>query len=145
MADIKKYAVSPTAELHLRDAEKNLMYAQHDENGQGVSGTEMKAVLYGPASTQYRVAMQNQSNELVDLIKQKQKTSRSIEDSLTKNAEFLSSITKELRNLEYGDEALQGEALFMAVYSDPELGFLSDQIAGWVQEWGNFSKPSEKS
>ena len=40
---------------------------------------------------------------------------------------------------------LTGRELFHAVYSDPSIGFIAEQVAKFSGDWANFSKGSAKS
>lgn len=134
--DIKKFAVAETGRLHLRDANDELMYA--DE-------AQLKPIavnLYGPGSKQYAKALAAQSNRILDKIKAKGKTNQSAEQKAEENAEYLADCTASFENLEY--ENLTGNALAIAVYSDITIGFIADQAAAFIRDWGNFTKPSTR-
>jgi hypothetical protein len=132
--DIKTKAVSVTGRLHLRDASDELMLD---------NGKEVAVNVYGPGSKQYAKAQAAQQNRVMDMLKRKGKTEQTAEKKAAENAEFLADITESFENLEYDD--LTGHALAMAVYSDTKIGFIADQVAKFVGDWSNFSKPSVTS
>lgn len=132
--DIKKFAVEPTSRLHLRDAGDELMYADGDQS------KPIAVNLYGPGSKQYAKAQAAQQNRMMDKLKRKGKTEQSAEQIAAEKAEFLSDITASWENMEY--DALEGDALSKAVYSDIRIGFIADQAAKHVGDWANFSKAS---
>lgn len=134
MNDIRKYSVAETSVLHLRDAEEELMF---DDKDQPVTVT-----LFGPGSKAYAKAQAAQSNRVIDKIKRKGKTNQSAEEQAQEKAEFLAACTHSMQNVDY--EELQGEALYKAVYSDISIGFIADQVAKHLGEWGNFSKALPK-
>lgn len=133
--DIRKHAVNETSTLHLRDANEELM---HDEAGQAVTVT-----VYGPGSKAYARAQAAQSNRMVDRLKRKGKADMSAEDAAKEKAEFLAACTQSMQRVDY--DGLQGDELHRAVYADPTLGFVADQVHKHLTEWGNFSKGSPKS
>jgi hypothetical protein len=133
---IRKFAVEQTKHIHFKDADDELMF----ENGKPVGGT-----FYGPGSKQYAKAQAKQSNRFMDSIKKKGKTAQTAEQKAVEQAEFLADITVSLDNVLYEDDEgtpLEGRTLQLALYSDRELGFITDQIAKETGEWSNFSKPS---
>lgn len=135
--DIRKFAVNPTSRLHLRDANDELMYAD-------AAKTQPIAVnLFGPGSKEYAKAKAAQSNRLVNKMKTKGKANQTPEEIAAESAEFLAACTESWENLQYGDA--QGEALSIAVYSDRTLGFISDQVAGHLGGWSNFTKSSSEN
>jgi hypothetical protein len=139
MTDIRKFAVTPTSPLHLRDAADELMYAL-DADGKPDTSKPMRAVLFGPGSKQFKAAQAKSSNQMIQRLKKKGKTDRSAEDQLRENTDFLVACTKSLENVEF--DALSGEALFEAVYTTPEVGFIPEQINKHINDWANFTTPS---
>lgn len=134
--DIKKFAVEPTKKLHLRDASDELMYSNGDKS------KPMVVNLFGPASKQFAKAKAAQSNKIVDRMKRKGKSSQSADQNIAETAEFLSGCTESWENVEY-QGITETNALSHAIYSDPEIGFIADQVSKELNEWGNFTKPSD--
>ena len=139
MSDIRKHAVTPTAILHLRDANDELMYAD-DADGNPDLTRPMRAVLYGPGSKPFKSAQTKSSNRMVERMKKKGKADLSPAEQARQNADFLVECTKSLENVEF--DQLAGDALFDAVYMEPELGFIPEQINKHINDWANFTKPS---
>ncbi len=140
--DIKKFSVSPTTTLHLRDAQDELMYAEN-EDGSKDESKPMRVTLYGPASKEYQRASQKQSNRLIDRLKKKGKADMTPEARLEEQSTFLAEVTAGFENVEYGEA--KGIELARAIYSDPEIGFIADQVAKHVAEWSNFTRASSRS
>lgn len=151
--DIKKFAVQPTSRLHLRDANDELMYADETISVQRIEepeptqvhGSKTKPIavnLFGPGSKQYARAFNEKQNHDVDLLKKKGKTKESAEEARGSNAQFLSACTASWENMEYDE--LTGDELSIAVYSDVSIGFIADQVAAHLRDWGNFTKGSTK-
>lgn len=139
MSDIRKFSVTPTSTLHLRDSNDELMYADGPD-GQPDPNRPMIAVLYGPGSKPFKKAQAAASNRTIERLKKKGKTDQSAEAQARENAEFLTACTVELQNVEF--DQLQGEALFKAVYTTPEIGFIPEQINKHINDWANFSQNS---
>lgn len=132
--DIRKFAVSPTSRLHLRDANDELLFADEEK-------TRPIAVnLYGPGSKEYARAQAAQSSRMIEKLKRKGKTEKTAEQRAAESAEFLSGCTESWENMEY--DQLTGDALSQAVYSDITIGFIADQVAKHISDWSNFTRPS---
>jgi hypothetical protein len=134
MSDIRKFAVEATGQLHLRDANDELMYA---------GDKPMVVNLYGPGSKQYAKAQAAQQNRMIDKLKRKGKTEQSAESKAAEAAEFLSDCTASFENVDY--DGLTGGELAKAIYSDVTIGFIADQVAKHLGDWSNFTKPSTTS
>ena len=135
MSDIKKFAVTATGRLHLRDAADELMFTD--------DGQEIAVNVFGPGSKQYAKAQAAQQNRMIDKLKRKGQTTQTAEQIAKEKAEFLTDCTASFENLEY--DALTGDALATAVYSDLSLGFIADQVAKHIGDWSNFSSGSAKT
>jgi len=132
MLNIKSHAVQETGTLHLRDAEGNPLY----EGGKKVTIT-----LHSPGSKAYGRAKAAQNNRIVNRLKKKGRIEQTAEERLAEQAEFLAEVTASFDNFRY-DENLSGQDEFKAAYSDPSIGFIVDQVAEFLGEWGNFTKAS---
>ena len=134
---IRKYAVEQTGVLELLDA--------NDEKMVGDDGKPMTITLYGPGSKQYARAQAAQQNRMVDKLKKKGKTEQTAEQKTAETAEFLATCTKEFSpNIGTDYPGLEGRDLFVAVYSDREIGFVAEQVNKFLGDWGNFTKGSTK-
>jgi hypothetical protein len=134
MTDIRKFSVFPTARLHLRDANDELMYAD-DDNAQPIAVN-----LYGPGSKQYAKAQALKNNRILDKLKRKGKTDQSAEEQTAETAQFLADCVASWENMEYEQRA--GRELSIAVFSDQSIGFIADQVAKYISEWSNFTQKS---
>lgn len=103
----------------------------------------MMVNVFGPGSKQYAKATAAQQNRVMDLLKRKGKTDQSAEDKARENAEFLADCTESFENVDYN--GLTGRELALAVYGDREIGFIADQVAKHLGDWGNFTKPSSQT
>lgn len=76
MSNIKKFAVTETSTLHLKDANDDLMYAD-GADGNPDKNKPMCIKLYGPGSKQYAKVQAASNNKLFTRLKKKaRKTSR---------------------------------------------------------------------
>lgn len=135
--DIRKFSVELTGRLHLLDAADRLMYAEGDPE------KPMVVRLHSPGSKQYAVAQAAQHNRMVDKLKRKGKAKQTAEEQAQEKAEFLADCTEGFDNVEY--ENLAGRELAVAIYSDTGIGFIADQVAKFLGDWGNFTKSSANS
>lgn len=132
--DIRKFAVSPTGRLELRDANDELIV---------MDGKQVAVNLYGPGSKEHAKAQAEQSNRMIDRLKRKGKTEQTAEEKRKEGAEFLAACTESFENLEYDN--LTGRDLALAVYSDITIGFIADQAAKFLGDWANFTSGSTKT
>ena len=134
--DITQLSVTETAPLHLKDAAGNHLYSD---------GKPVRILVYGPGSARYAEVDARQTNRA---LKRREDNDGKVaiaspEQRLTEQAEDLAAITVEFENFSYppaGDA--RGEPLFRAVYADPKLGFIANQVAKFVTQWGNFTGAS---
>lgn len=126
--DIRKFSVSPTARLVLRDASDEVMLTD--------DGKEIAVNVFGPGSKQYAKAHAEQHARLTKRIGTKGKGELSTEEKAAESAEFLASCTESWEGMEYDE--LSGVALSKAVYVDRSIGFISDQVARFINNWANF-------
>lgn len=131
--DIRKHALVPTAVLHVRDANDELLYDDAKKE------KPVQIHLYGPGSKQFAAAEARNSRKIVESMGRRGKKT----DAAEMRVDFLVAITDHFENLEY--EKLQGEALHRAVYADSALRFIADQVHEFVNEAGNFTKTSPTS
>jgi hypothetical protein len=141
MSNLRKFAVSQTTRLHLRDASENLMYAD-GQDGKPDHSKPIAANLYGPASKEYAKAQSAQNNRLMNRLKQKGKVEQTAEQKSQEDADFLADITISFENLEPEKATTTDRAMIIAQYLDAEIGFVRDQVAKHVNDWSNFTKPS---
>lgn len=131
--DIRQYAMSPTGVLHLRDAADNLMYADDARK------KPMRIHLYGPGSREYQNAEKRNSNRMMEGFRRKGRAP----DPLELRIDLMTAVTQRFENIEY--DGLKDEALYRAVYNDPELRFVRDQVDVYLSETANFTKAQPES
>lgn len=131
--DIKKFAVTETGVLTLRDAADEVMMGEDNK--------PMTITLFGPGSREHSKATTLQTNRMIDKLKRKGKTDQTSDEKDKENADFFVACTKELSpNIQNGD--LKGEALIRSIYTEKTLGFIPEQVGKFLQDWSSFKKPS---
>jgi hypothetical protein len=127
MLNIRNRAVAETITFDLLDADDSPLV--------GEGGKPVTCTVYGPGSKAYQQADQRKRDKLMNkMIRGKQINA---EEQARAQAEFLADITERI-DLAYDD--LEGRQKLVAIYSDPEVGFIADQVAKKVGDWGNFKK-----
>lgn len=139
---IKKYAVAATSVVHLKDGNDELMYADGPD-GKPDLNRPMRVTLYGPGSKQFAKVSAANTSALMDRMKKKGRDKQSAEERTEEAANTLAACTASFENIEI--DGLAGEALYKAVYSDLELGFVNSQLNAHLNDWSNFTKPSATS
>lgn len=133
--DIRSLAVADTARLHLRGPDDKLLYEGAD------SSRPVVVVVYGPGSKQHAQAQAAQSNRLLALLQRHgKKIEQTVDQKAEEAAEFLADCTQGFEHLSY--DALSGRDLALAVYRDRRIGFVADQVAKFLGDWGNFTNGS---
>jgi len=136
--DIRQFAVDPTKRLPLRDAAEQPMFADGD------TSKPMAVRLYGPGSTQHAAAQAAQQARMLDKVfKRRNKAAQSAEELAREKAEFLADCTEAFEHVDY--DGKEGRDLALAIYSDITIGFIADQVARFLGDWGNFTKGSASS
>lgn len=137
--DIATESVEETTTIHLKNAAGDLMFADTDRT------KPVQIVLYGPGSTQFGVveAAQNarQTKRFND--NDMKLSSQAREEALRETAEDLAAVTKQFVNFRYsGAPDAHGTDLYVAVYSNPKLGFVVKQVQKTLKDWAAFKKGS---
>lgn len=128
MLNIRTRAVAETITFDLLDADDAPLI--------GEDGNAVQCTVYGPGSRQYQQADQRKRDKLLQkVLKGKQVSS---DEQSSAQAEFLADITVSI-DLAYDD--LQGRTKLRAIYTDPEVGFIPEQVAKKVGDWANFKRP----
>jgi len=138
---IKTLAASTTAFLHLKGPDGAHLY-----DGEQPVGIE----LYGPGSPQFSQVEEKQSARAIARMRDNDnKVSLApIDERRTQAADDLAALTADFRLIEHEDadgKALTGAALFTAVYADPALGWIKEQVTRFVGDWSRFTTASATS
>jgi len=131
--DILSQAVSDTATIHVKSAAGEPLYSD---------GKPVRITIYGRGSKQYAVVEARQTARAIKRMHDNDGkiTAATPEERVQETAEDLADLTATFENIEYGE--LQGQELFRAVYAEPRLGFIVDQMTRVLKDWGNFKPGS---
>lgn len=138
LLNIATLGVAPIAKLHLKSASGELLFADAERT------LPVRIHLHGPGS---EIASLVQSRQTARGLKRMQDnddkiTAASPEERKAETAADLATLTAGFENFTYGDGSLNGEALYLAVYGDLTLGFITKQVSKFFGDWGNFSAAS---
>ncbi len=135
---IVKLAVSASGFLHLKGPDGALLYEDEDKVG---------IELYSPGSPQFARVEERQTARAIKRMQDNDNkvSLASIEDRRSEATEDLAELTAYFLHIEHDDEdgkPLTGAALHAAVYSDPGLGWIKEQVTKFVGDWGKFKPGS---
>ena len=101
--------------------------------------------VHGPGSRAYGTVESRASARALKRLNDNEGkiTAPTAEERVAETAEDLAELTIGFDGLTSGE--LTGKALFLAVYSDPRLGFIAKQVSKHVADWGNFKPGSGAS
>jgi hypothetical protein len=134
--DIRKKAVNETGVVELMDAADEPLL--QDDNK-----TPVTITVYGPGSKRFADATAMKNNRMMDRLRKKGKADQTGTQALAEKAEFLTMVTATSDGLEM--DGLAGDELYKAVYAEPSVGFVADQVEKYLSEWANFSKGVPKA
>ena len=135
---IAALAVANTAFLHLKGPDGVPLYEDNKPIGIDLfsPGTPEAAQVESRRSARAIKRMQDNDNKVsIPPIKQQR----------IEVAEDLTALTSGFRGVDYDDvdgQPLAGAALYSAVYSDPKLGWIKDQVVKFQADWGKFTPGS---
>jgi hypothetical protein len=107
-----------------------------------VGGAAMSVTVYGPSSRQYRSAQSVASAKLIKRLRAK--TEPDPDEDTAATAAFLSACTVSLNNFGYKGQS-EGREAYRALYLDPKMGWLTEQVNSAMGDWANFTKASSTS
>lgn len=110
-----------------------------DEDGNPViiGGKALSITFHGPATKEFRAADHAQQSKLVKRFTSKGKTEGETEDeTAARVAGRLADITVSLNNFDYKGLP-NGRETFLALYKDPNFGWLVAQSQAATNDWGN--------
>jgi len=109
----------------------------------GEGGKPCAVTVYGPGSKPFAAAKAAASNRAVKRLRAKGSVESSAEEDAAATASFLAAVTKSLDNFTYKDGE-PGPAMFKALYLDPGMGWLAEQVNNGAGDWANFTAKSPK-
>lgn len=93
--------------------------------------------IYGPGSKQYQKAQGVKNRAILEYVRRGGKKMKDGEQREL-DAEFLASCTVSMNGFGYKD--LAGYEMFKAVYLDPAIGYVAEQVNKEIGDWENFTK-----
>lgn len=131
MLNIRTRAVAETLTFDLTDADDAPLVDD--------AGHPVRCTVYGPGSRRFQQAQQRRQDRLME--KAVRRKAMPAEEQARVQAEFLADITESI-DVAYDD--LDGREKLIAIYSDPAVGYIRDQVERKVSDWGNFKQGSPK-
>jgi len=105
-----------------------------DENNNPVTAT-----MFSPASKIWQVAHANKRRKTMRKVRENGGKLEAVADDTEDTIEFLCAVTKRFNGLEIPDEPDQ----VRAIYSNPRLGYIRDQMEDAASNWENFTAASK--
>lgn len=139
--NIKTKIVAATGVLHLADETGAKMYAEGEGGGEPQPVT---VTVYGPGSKEFLKAQAENENRILDRMASgvNAKDSESIDQKRERGAKFLADTTAGFENIDFDGKT--GRDLALAIYGEPGLGYIAEQVRKFQGSWANFSKGSTK-
>jgi hypothetical protein len=134
--DAKSLKVAASGAIHVKNAAGEPLYdGEHP----------VRIVVHGPGSRAFSAVESRQTSRALKRMNDNdgKMTAPTAEERLSETAEDLATLTIAFEHLSYEDKS--GAELFEAVYSDPELGFITKQVEKHLRDWGNFKVGSATS
>lgn len=100
---------------------------------------QLSVTVHSPASKPFKAAQAAQSAKMVKRIKAKGKTEETPEEIAATTASFLAAITVSLNGFDYQGQS-SGVETFRALYADPKMGWLTEQVNREAGDWANFTQ-----
>ena len=132
--DISSLAVQDTAVIILENVDGEPL-TNND-------GDELSVTVYGPGSKPFQRAQGIRNRAILEHVRKGGKKMRD-DEQRELDADFLASCTVSFNGFGYKD--LTGVEMFKQAYLDPSIGFISEQVNKAINDWGNFTKGSDKT
>lgn len=131
--DVSKLKAAPTANIHVKDLSGEPLYDD---------GKPVVIKIHSPGSRLFGTIDARQTARTLKRMNENEGkvTAPTSEERLAELAEDLADITISFDGLSSGD--LAGRELFLAVYGDPELGYIAKQVNKTLGDWGKFKPAS---
>jgi hypothetical protein len=132
--DIRKFAVSPTTDVHLKNPATDMpLYDGADEKGNPDTSKPIVIQIFGPGSKEYREAGSIATNKQIKRGKKGLTAQVINEDRIG----ILVACTFGFKNFNYGGGAFSPDTV-RALYTDPEMGWVREQVEEQMGDFGNF-------
>ena len=137
--DLRQVEVNETCTFQLKDGMGNLIFAIE---GKGKSKKKLPATVtvHGPGSEKYVAAQAKRNQRVLGRVRDKGEQE---DTTLQDNAEFLADITECFDNVEF--DGLSDREMALAIYLEPKVGFIADQVLLKTSNWAAFMKGSTET
>lgn len=98
--------------------------------------------IHTPASKVYEVAHAAMRRKTMKRVRESGGRIEAAADDIEDKQAFLVAITEEFVNVSLPEVGPGAKTLVRAVYENPQLGFIRDQIEGAASDWGSFPDSS---
>ena len=134
--NLSKFATKDSDALHLRNpATDELLYDEVANADGSVTKLPVEIVVNGPSSPAYRNAITAMQNRMIKRGKQKQSAEAMREEGI----DLLVACSVKANNLVLPDGSpIDNDAAFKKLYSDPQFGWLKDQVDAGLGDVSNF-------
>ncbi|MFW2829875.1 hypothetical protein [Sphingomonas sp. ID0503] len=137
MFDITTLAVADTSFLHLRGPDNKPLFI-----GEGDAKRKVGVTLFSPGTEQFQEATTERQKKATDRTFARAKGDGgelTTAERVAERAAFLARCTAGFVNFAYPPASdRSGTALAEAVYANPKIGFIADQVERHLGEWSNF-------
>lgn len=143
MLKISQFRVVNSSEMHLKNAAGEPLFFGVDMEQERAQPRPVIVELYGPGSEAYQQAQLRAQRRVMELSKKSRNalTERSVEERAADIADLLADITIRFDGLDTEGQSL-GSAL-RQLYSDPQCGYIVDQINSFAADWANFTPSAQ--
>lgn len=102
-----------------------------------------QARVHSPASKVWEVANASKRRKTMKRVREFNGKIEAAADDAEDTVDFLVAITEEFVNVEIPDAPVGAKALVRAIYENPALGFIRDQVETAANDWGSFTSGSK--
>jgi len=140
MFDVSTVQVADTTEITINHPRTGEPFMVDTAEGK----KPMTVVVHGPGSKAFKAA-QAVSQKTYSATFHRGKSRETPEQQEARNATFLSACTIEFRNFSYKGMAANDRETFRALYLDPAMGWLTEQVNAEMGDWANFTQAAPTS
>jgi hypothetical protein len=142
MIDLKSRRALATAEIPLVNSDGSPMTLE--------DGSVATVTVQGPGTKRWKRAdAEMNRRKMVRVEKAGGKLSAAVEEADEDSVYFLTEITDAFTGIDYrqddGQPFPEKKAMFHAIYSDDELGFIADHVFKKARDWASFTRGSQSN
>lgn len=140
MFDVSTVQVADTTEITINHPTTGEPFLVDTPEGK----KPMIVVAYGPGSKAFKAA-QAVSQKTYMATFHRGKSRETPEQQEARSAAFLSACTAEYRHFSYKGMPANERETFRALYLDPAMGWLTEQVNAEMGDWANFTRAAPTS